>query len=95
MKAIFKYKISFEDINNISMPKGSEVLTVQIDEKTNSPCIWALVDTDVQETVVRLFALYGTGHPLMEHSDQKYIGTFQYQNGDFVGHIFELTELKF
>jgi hypothetical protein len=72
------------------MPKGAEILTVQTDEKNNHPTIWALVDPE-QENEQRFFELFGTGHEI--HSDmgveRKYIGTYQYQKGAFVGHIFE------
>jgi hypothetical protein len=39
----------------------------------------------------RFFELYGTGHSIHEDMgiERKYIGTYQYQRGEFVGHIFE------
>ena len=93
MKTIWKFSTienGFDEKFSIHMPKGAEILTVQTDEKNNHPTIWALVDPE-QEKEVRFFELFGTGHEI--HSDmgveRKYIGTYQYQKGVFVGHIFE------
>ena len=81
---------NFNGIISIQMPKGSEILCVQRDEKTNIPCIWALVYPD-NESVKRYFELFGTGHEIVNDDgiNRKYIGTYQYQNGEFVGHLFE------
>ncbi len=93
MKVIWKFSTidnGFDENFSIYMPKGAEILTVQTDEKNNHPTIWALVDPE-QENEERFFELFGTGHEI--HSDmgveRKYIGTYQYQKGVFVGHIFE------
>jgi hypothetical protein len=93
MKVIWKFSTidnGFDEKFSIYMPKGAEILTVQTDEKNNHPTIWALVDPE-QENEERFFELFGTGHEI--HSDmgveRKYIGTYQYQKGAFVGHIFE------
>jgi len=50
----------------------------------------ATVD-DESEKEERIFELFGTGHQIKEDMgvDRKYIGTYQYQKGNFVGHIFE------
>jgi len=81
---------SFKEVFTLRMPKGSEILTLQSDQKNNVPTIWALVEPDA-ELEDRTFELYGTGHPI--HYDmgveRKYIGTYQYQRGEFVGHLFE------
>ena len=93
MKTIWKFSTvehGFKDKFGLFMPKGAEILTVQTDGKNNHPTIWALVDPE-QEKEELFFELFGTGHEI--HGDmgveRKYIGTYQYQNGDFVGHIFE------
>jgi hypothetical protein len=93
MKVIWKFSTidnGFDEKFSIYMPKGAEILTVQTDEKNNHPTIWALVDPE-QENEQRFFELFGTGHEI--HGDmgveRKYIGTYQYQKGAFVGHIFE------
>jgi len=92
-KTIYKYSTienGFQERFKISMPKGAEILCIQIDKKNNHPTIWALVDPN-EEKEERHFELFGTGHPIpMDMGiERKYIGTYQYQKGEFVGHIFE------
>ncbi len=89
-QTILKYKTPFEGKFSIKMPTNSEILSVQQDKKTMCPCIWVLVYPDNPKEE-RFFELFGTGQTI--HNDmgivRKYIGTYQYQNGEFVGHIFE------
>ena len=93
-KTIWKFSTlpnnRFEEKFTLNMPKGAEILTVQTDQKDNIPCIWALVNPE-NETEERYFELFGTGHDVHFGMgvDRKYIGTYQYQKGEFVGHIFE------
>ena len=90
MQTIWKYETPILGKFTLNIPKGAEILTIQIDKKTNSPVIWAIVD-DEAPLEERYFELYGTGHKM--HTDigieRKYIGTYQLDNGAFVGHIFE------
>lgn len=94
MKTIWKFSTlidgQFHEKFTILMPKSAEILCVQTDQKNNHPTIWALVDPEAEEEE-RYFELYGTGHEI--HLDmgveRKYIGSYQYQRGEFVGHIFE------
>ncbi len=92
-KKIWKFSTienGFQQRFTIKMPKGAEILTVQRDEKDNHPRIWALVDPNA-EWEDRDFELFGTGHHVYcgMGIDRKYIGTYQYQRGEFVGHLFE------
>lgn len=89
-QTIWKFQTPFEGTFAFEMPSLSEILCVQIDKKTNAPCMWVLVYPNNPKTE-RHFELFGTGNPI--HNDmgieRKYIGTYQYQNGEFIGHIFE------
>lgn len=89
-QTIWKFETPFEDKFTIQMPTSSEILCVQQDKKTMKPCIWAMVYPN-NPNEERFFELFGTGHPIHNDMgiDRKYIGTYQYQNGEFVGHIFE------
>jgi hypothetical protein len=92
-RTIWKYstiEYGFAKSFTILMPKGAEILTIQRDEKNNHPTIWAMVDPDAEKEE-RNFELLGTGHEISFDMgiERKYIGTYQYQNGEFVGHIFE------
>lgn len=79
----------FVDKFEIKMPKNAQLLNVDIDAN-NSPCIWALVYPQ-EEMEIRHFELFGTGQEL--HNDmgieRKYVGSYSYGNGNFIGHIFE------
>lgn len=90
MKTIWKYETPFKEKFSINMPQNAEILSVQQDEKTNIPCIWAMVDTENPKEE-RYFELFGTGMNIYSDMgvERKYVGTYQYQRGEFVGHIFE------
>lgn len=92
MKTIWKFELAFEQITVLEMPKGAEVLTVQVDLKTNRPCLWVLVNPEAEKES-RYIELFGTGHQINTGVgvERKYIGTYQYQKGEFVGHVFEYT----
>ena len=82
VKQIWKYKLE----NIIEMPKGAEILTVQIQNgKSFDTCIWAKVTPD-NELEKRRFVVIGTGHSF-DDTNYKYIGT--YQDSPFVWHLFE------
>jgi hypothetical protein len=94
MKTIWKFSTlpggDFKEKFTLQMPKGAEILTIQTDQKNNHPTIWAIVDPEA-EVEDRHFELYGTGHTIDDNMwiKRKYIGTYQYQKGEFVGHVFE------
>lgn len=84
-KAVFKYPLSVADSQEIQMPEGAEILSVQV--QGGVVCLWALVDMDAKETT-RRFELYGTGHDFRP-GEQKFIGTIQLYAGSIVFHVFE------
>lgn len=84
MKTIYKYQLEVTGQQTITMPVGSEVLSIQV--QYGVPCIWAKVDTG-NEVGDRTFVTFGTGHPLPENN-LEFIGT--YQTGQFVFHVFEM-----
>lgn len=87
---IWKFKLEFQQMQEIEMPKDAKILTVQIDQKNNAPTIWAMVEPKNQ-LESRFIELLTTGGdvPLDMGVDRIYIGTYQYQKGEFVGHVFE------
>ena len=89
-KVIYKYPLDEVDRQTISMPKGAEILSLQVQNGT--PCIWALVNkgADMED---RTFVMIGTGHPIMDelYSGAEYIGTAIVFNDTLVWHVFELT----
>ncbi len=86
MKTIWKMQLALKDNQVIALPKGSTILTVQIQRGT--PCLWALVDpTKLQEK--RHIRIAGTGHPIIEKEASRYIGTVQMLESDLIWHVFE------
>ena len=91
---IWKWQLNVEDRQQISMPKGAQILTVQIQHDVL--CLWALVDDTAgpfqQES--RWVAIIGTGNPIPTSLKLKqYIGTFQLYGGDLVFHVLN-TDIK-
>lgn len=88
MRTIYKYPLTVTGHNALRMPKGAEVLTVQMQHGV--PCLWVLVDTDAPECE-RVLRIYGTGHPISDDENALYVGTFQLSGGAFVFHVFEVV----
>ena len=80
----------FVDKFEIKMKKNTQLLNVDIDAN-NSPCIWALVYPNEEEYENRHFELFGTGQTIPNDMgiERKYVGSYSYGNGNFIGHIFE------
>jgi len=89
MKTIFKYQLVVEDSQTIKIPKGGDILSLQVQH--GIPCLWILVDTEQKEKESRVFEMYGTGHIIHDYN-KKYIGTFIIRKGLLVFHVFERIE---
>lgn len=82
---IWKWPLAVTDVQKISVPKGAQILTAQVQGDTLS--VWALGDTDV-ETEERLIRVIGTGNPIPP-GPGKFIATIQLCGGGLVFHIFD------
>ena len=85
MKTIWKFPMELDGMVRINMPKGAEILTIQI--QFGIPIIWALVDPKLEKGK-RVFTIHGTGDPITDSENKNYIGT--YQERALVWHVFEL-----
>jgi hypothetical protein len=85
-KGIYKYPVPVTASFTLDMPRGAEVLTVQVQH--GEPVLWALVDV-AASLERREFAVHGTGHEMPE-GERRYVGTFQLEGGHFIGHLFEV-----
>jgi hypothetical protein len=90
---IWKQSIPLQDTFSLRLPKGAKVLCVQT-QYENAMIWFSFTEADPDgQTEPRTFVLATTGHPVdfgdMEHL-LKYVGTFQLQGGNFVGHLFVL-----
>jgi len=84
MKVIYKYELAVLDHQQVSLPNGYEILTVQMQH--GKPFLWAKVDPERSAYEVKII-IRGTGHLFLDN-DLKYISTFQMHGGDLVFHAF-------
>ncbi len=91
MKAVWKSKVVLEDIQEIEMPVGSEILKFhqQGNRFDDDVSLWYLCETENPKEK-RTFALVATGVEVLE--GYKYIGTIWMMNGNFVLHLFEVIK---
>jgi hypothetical protein len=87
MRTIWKFPLRTTDAQNVEMPAGSQVLSVQT--QAGVPCLWALVDP-AKEKTTRTFAIVGTGHPLPPQPGV-YVGSYQLDGGALVFHVFDVS----
>ncbi len=84
---IWKYSVPFAGEFTLDMPKGAEVLTLQLQE--GEPVMWVAVDPDAEKEEIK-FSLIGTGHAVdFELIQSNYIGTYQELGGKLVWHLFQ------
>ena len=89
MQSIWKYTLEITDLQILEIPAGAEILTVQM--QRGQPRIWVLVDTTVQKEIIKIHTA-GTGHPVSDAVNLKYIGTYQ-SNDLLVFHVFKETTI--
>lgn len=85
MAEIHKYIIDY-DRTDIEMPLDSEILSVQ--NKHGRMVIWALTEPS-KPVEVRTFIKVLTGFEMNEPT-ARYIGTVQFDDGNYVNHLFEI-----
>lgn len=91
MKTIWKFPLSLDEYQAVTMPEDAEILHVGV--QGSVPHIWAMVDTTAPVKVRHIYQ-YGTGievegRPLVPPT---YLGTVQIDfewGGPFVAHYFE------
>lgn len=86
MRTIYKFPLGVKHFTVISMPKGAEILTVQM--QFGDLCLWAIVDPEAEDED-RQFYIFPTGRPL-NLPEYEYIGTVQMRGGQLVWHVFEI-----
>jgi hypothetical protein len=86
MKTVWKYILDVVDYQQIDMPRGAEILSVQAQGGT--ACIWVLVDP-TNDKELRGVHMHGTGHPIDIAGHGRFVGTFQLLDGRLVLHLWE------
>lgn len=84
MRTIWKYRLATKDRQDVLMPQGAEILTVQV-QGDGEPCLWTRVDAAAPQRYRRIVTC-GTGHAA---PDLPFIGTYQVLSGAFVWHVFD------
>lgn len=84
MATIWKFPIPIQDEFTIAMPKGAELLHVEVQH--GQPCVWARVDPDLGHED-RALKLRGTGHPV--DPECRHVGSFLLHEGALVFHLFD------
>jgi len=85
-KYVFPSELSGE-IYNVDLPLGAKILSTQIQH--GDVTMWYSVPDITIDTSCYRFAFYTTGYDTIPMT-AKYINTFQFNNGNFVLHLFEL-----
>jgi hypothetical protein len=90
-KQIWKYQIvlKVDGVFWLDMPKGARILKLALQK--GKPTLWAMVDINAN-TETRKFNLYLTGSPIVD--EEEYIGSVLLDDGDFVLHLFEITNTE-
>lgn len=83
-RVIYKFSIKITDYQWIGAPAGAEVLSVGLDAN-GDPCIWCIVDPDVEDHVDIKIAVCGTGNSMFR-SKSEFLGTIVKDRG--VWHVF-------
>lgn len=86
MQAIWKFPLEVIGKQEIDIPKGAKILTVQT--QFNTPCIWAICDINVPKEK-KTINMIRTGHG-HDYIHGEYIGTTQVAEGRLVWHFFIL-----
>lgn len=90
MKTIYKYELEVTDVQKIVLPKDAEILSVGI--QNDEPVLWVKLDTDARPYVARTIIIVGTGGPIPDGLNLRFIGTFDYQS-TYWFHVFVEGEL--
>ena len=84
MRTIYKYPLQITDFQTVKVPAGASPLTAQM--QGDQLCLWAMIDTDVKETVDAVVKIFGTGNPVELDGEWGYMGSVQ--QSIFVWHVF-------
>ena len=86
MKTIRRYHLQPNKVQSITLPQGSEILSVQA-KSDDAPILWALVDPALEEEE-RTLTLYATGTEVPDDPG-RYCGSFLLFDGSLEFHAFE------
>lgn len=86
MKAIWKFDLEILESQEVRMPEGARVLSVE--NQMERLVLYALVDTQAPK-MERTVHIRGTGHPIAPRLIQaEFIGTVKMVDGALMWHVF-------
>jgi len=85
MRTVYKYPLELADVQDVRLPRASEILHVA--EQHGSLFLWAWVNTSEPHESVTI-AICGTGHPTPEPHEARHIGSVVMTGGHLVWHVF-------
>ena len=86
MSKIFKYELKVVDEQDLILPDGFKILSVQ--NQGERITLWALVDDSAVCPKSHVtFHIFGTGHLILDYIADNYVSTVQMGNG-LVWHVF-------
>lgn len=84
MNRIWKYPLVINDSQKLNLPRGSRVLSVQLQH--GQPTLWALVSDGFYKDELTI-STRGTGHAIEEDLG-RFVSTYQISGGSLVFHVF-------
>ena len=89
MKSIWKFTLEITDDQEIEMPVGAKILSIQQQggSKPGEVQLWAMCDPEASKER-RSFRIHGTGHPITEDPGE-FVATVQIMGGLQVYHVFD------
>lgn len=94
MKVIYKYRLPFQEVAKVTMPKDATI--IRIDGLDGALWIWAIVDTN-QDLEVRTFNLYKTGGVMPDNiNEAAYFGCGAiFVQMELMMYVFEFPGLRY
>jgi len=74
MTSIYKYPFSISNAFTLGLPRGAQILSVQVQDA--QPVLWAMVDTE-EVVQLREFRVFGTGQPMPDLPRVDFLATIQ------------------
>jgi hypothetical protein len=88
-KEIWKYTLKTTDVQTVPLPINAKILHVGVQRERI--CLWAEVDPIEAAFTSHIFRIIGTGHPIFDTYQLKYLGTVMLQGGSLVFHVYIQT----
>lgn len=91
---ILKYPLDIygagQEFIDVPLPVGAEILSVQLQPSRHGeiPQLWAMTEQGKTHEFKRIW-VFGTGVPITDNVELRYISTVQIHNGHLVLHFFE------